>query len=423
VKNSWVLVTAVRFLKNRKATRGLATALLSSAGIAAGVAALIVVLSVMNGFQLGFIDDILEISSYHIRLRSEVELSDELLIRLQEFAEVRSIVPFADSQTLVYGEFSGLEACRLRGVPDSVGQIDPGFINQLNIIEGGIDPSIPRSIVLGNELAAKLAAGPGSQVSLLTLSGSGFKSLNPETVSFTVTGIFESGYYQYDRGLAVISLQDARELSGINGGSFYGIKLQSKGSVNRAMVKMKSILGNEGISLDSWKEYNSSFFGTLRTEKLVMILLLCLIFLVTGFNTYHSLKRAIYEKREQIAVLRTLGASPKNVRRIFIIDGALIGFGGGTFGVVVGLLIAGNINTVFDFVEGVINLALRWIGGFQDMSFFSPVYFYLTAVPTRILFAEILGIFLAGFLSSLGAAYIASRKISEIRPSQVLRYE
>ena len=161
-----------------------------------------------------------------------------------------------------------------------------------------------------------------------------------------------------------------------------------------------------------------------------MTLLLGLIFLVTGFNTYHSLKRAIFEKREQIAVLRTLGAHPGAVRGIFVFDGFFIGVAGATAGVVIGLLVAGNINGVFAIIENVLNTIIGWVSrlpstgdGAHQVAFFSPVYFYLTKVPIRMVYAEVIGIFVAGVTSSLLAAYLASRRISSIQPAKVLRYE
>jgi lipoprotein-releasing system permease protein len=431
VTGSWVVYTAYRFLKNRRATRGLATALLSSGGIAAGVAALIIVISVMNGFQLGFIEDILEISSYHLRLETDLPLPDGMLASLRETTGVKSIVPMAETQTLIIGTRDGLGSCRVRGVPGDIVDMDPGFVRQLNIVEGSLDASSPRSVILGRELANSLAVGPGSEISLLTLSGGALGGLTPETIAFSVTGIFECGYYQYDRSLAVVSIPAVKDLTGAPIRSLYGIKLDRRNSMERPIGRLKAQLGELDHDLVSWRTFNSSFFGTLRTEKLVMMFLLGLIFLVTGFNTYHSLKRAIYEKREQIAVLRTLGARPSEVRWIFVFDGLLIGMAGGFAGVVIGLLLAGNINQVFSVIEAVVNTAIGWgariapsgAGTVRGVSFFSPVYFYLTEVPIRVLYTEVLGVFVLGVASSLLSSFLASKRITGITPAEVLRYE
>ena len=428
---SWVIYTAYRFLKNRRATRGLATALLSSGGIAAGVAALIVVVSVMNGFQLGFIEDILEISSYHVRLETEDPLPDGMLVSLRDTIGVKAVVPMAETQTLIIGARDGLGSCRVRGVPADIAEMDPDFLSQLNIVEGSLDAVSPRSIVLGRELAASLAVGIGSQVSLLTLAGGALGGLTPETIPFIVTGIFECGYYQYDRSLAVVSIAAVNELTGAPISPLYGIKLDRRNSMERPIGRIGAQLQGFDYRLVSWRAFNSSFFGTLRTEKLVMMFLLGLIFLVTGFNTYHSLKRAIYEKREQIAVLRTLGARPSDVRWIFVFDGLLIGMAGGFAGLVIGLLLAGNINGVFTAIEVVVNTVIGWaarmapsgVGSAQGVAFFSPVYFYLTEVPIRVLYIEVLGVFALGVGSSILSSFLASRRITGITPAEVLRYE
>ncbi len=429
MKSSWMVFTALKFLKNRRATRGFATAALSSVGVAIGVAALIVVLAVMNGFQLGFIEDILEINSYHIRIRTSKELPPALLSAVKNAKGVRTIVRIEETQTLIHGELSALQACRVRGVPGDIISRDPDFINQLDIVSGSIDPSLPNGILLGSELAASILARPGSTVSLLTLAGTA-GSFAPETIDFVVTGIFECGYYQYDRSMAVVGLKAVNELAGEGNDFMYGIKLTNRNALDRGLAHIAEALTGVRYEAETWRDFNRSFFGALRTEKLVMVLLLSLIFLVTGFNTYHSLKRAIFEKREQIAVLRALGARPREVRRVFILNGAVIGMTGAIVGLVLGLLLAGNINSVFRIIEVVINGIIGWISntlaagsGTAKVSFFSPVYFYLTEVPVRILYFEAAGIFAFGVYSSLGAAHLASRRISEIKPARVLRYE
>lgn len=425
---SWVLFTAAKFLKNRRATRGLATAVLSAIGVAVGVAALIVVLAVMNGFQLGFIEDILGINSYHIRIQTTEELPSDILRELENARRIQAVVKIKETQTLIHADYSNLQSCRVRGVSDDIHVRDPGFVKQLNMVAGVLDPSA--GIVLGRELAASIGAGLGSTVSLLTLVGTAPGLFSPETLDYPVVGIFECGYYQYDRSLAVVSLSAVDDLAGESDRYLYGVKLDNRNALERALAQIEDILLGFSYETDTWRDFNRSFFGALRTEKLVMILLLSLIFLVTGFNTYHSLKRAIFEKREQIAVLRTLGARPREVRWIFILNGAAIGAAGASAGILLGLLLAGNINDVFGFIETIANGVISWVSNSlmagsrsPQVSFFSPVYFYLTEVPIRILYIEVAGIFAFGVYSSLAAAYLASKRISEIKPARVLRYE
>ena len=298
----WVLFTATKFLKNRRATRGLATTILSSVGVAVGVAALIVVLAVMNGFQLGFIEDILGIHSYHIRIRTGEELTPETVSTIEEARGIRALVRIEETQTLIHGEFSNLQSCRIRGVPEDILIRDPDFVNQLNIVSGAIDPDTTNSIVLGRELASAIGAGVGSTASLLTLAGVAAGSYTPQTIDFVVTGIFECGYYQYDRSLAVVPMAATEQL-GKTDDYLYGIKLDNRNALERGSAQISNALIGTRYEIDTWRNFNRSFFSALRTEKLVMIVLLSLIFLVTGFNTYHSLKRAVFEKRDPRAFL------------------------------------------------------------------------------------------------------------------------
>ncbi|MAG13299.1 MAG: hypothetical protein CMN78_01755 [Spirochaetales bacterium] len=424
---SWIVMTAGRFLKNRRSTRGLAASYLSIAGIAVGVMALLVVLSVMNGFQMGFIDDILEISSYHIRVTTNRELRPDFLKIIRLKKGVRAMVVIADTHTLIQSAFSGLETCKIRGVPPLIEDYDQGFLDQLNVNQGVFEVDRPNTIVLGSELAAALGIAPGMRVSVFTLAGAGFTSLTPEQVELSVTGLFSSGYYDFDRSFAVVSLDTLFSLEPETGSHTYGIKLTKRSDVTAFAKSLAALPELENASIDSWQSYNEAFFTALRTEKLAMVFLLSLIFVVSGFNTYHALKRAIFEKREQIALLRAVGASPRGVQLVFVLDGFLIGAIGGLFGLLAGLLIAGNINAVFSLTERLVNWIIRllspFLGAAGGIAIFSPVYFYLSEVPLRILAAETICIFLFAVCSSLTASYLAARRISLINPAQVLRYE
>ena len=427
MKISWIVVTAGRFLKNRKSTRGLAAASLSIAGITVGVIALVVVLSVMNGFQMGFIDDILEISSYHIRIKLNHQLSDDVIRSIRQQAGVRTMVEFGDTYTLMQSNFSGFESCKIRGIPRQIEVHDPGFFEQLNITRGAVDDTKADTIVLGAELASALGVGLGMKVSLFTLAGTDFRSLLPEHVEFTVTGLFSSGYYEFDRSLAIVSLDTLRVLAPDRNDYTYGIKLVRRSNVGGFEKNLAQLPELKSAVIESWQSYNSAFFAALRTEKLAMVFLLSLIFIVSGFNTFHALKRAIFEKREQIALLRAVGASPNSVQLIFVLDGLFIGIVGGFLGLLLGLLTAGNINIIFALTERLANWLISLLnplfGTGGAVSIFSPSYFYLTEVPLRILVSETIYIFLFAVSTSLLASYLAARRISLINPAQVLRYE
>jgi lipoprotein-releasing system permease protein len=190
--------------------------------------------------------------------------------------------------------------------------------------------------------------------------------------------------------------------------------------------------GYEGVKLSSWRDYNRSFFGALRTEKLFMFILVGLIFIVVGLNIFQAQRRSVLQRREEIGLLRAIGGTEKEVRFVFVCDGAIIGFTGAAIGLVLGLLISANIQDFFTLVENIVNSvrgAFNTLAGFFGLgragrfAVFSPSIFYIKEIPSRILPFEVIIIFLFGFLSALAAAWFAARKIIKIQPAEVLRYE
>ena len=206
------------------------------------------------------------------------------------------------------------------------------------------------------------------------------------------------------------------------------------------MNEIKNVLANMGIdsnsgsvSIRSWRDYNRAFFGALRTEKLMMFILVGLIFIVVGLNIFQAQRRLVLERREEIGLLRALGGRDSAVRLIFVWDGVIIGFAGAGLGMGIGLLIAFHIPVFFSVLEKIVNFFislansfLGWLGGSsgaEEFSIFSPQVFYIKEIPSRVIPHEVLLIFLFGFLSALLAAWFASGKVSGTRPAEVLRYE
>jgi lipoprotein-releasing system permease protein len=191
--------------------------------------------------------------------------------------------------------------------------------------------------------------------------------------------------------------------------------------------------GGHEFSLRSWRDYNRSFFGALRTEKLMMFILVGLIFIVVGLNIFQAQRRLVLERREEIALLRALGASDTAVRLVFVWDGFIIGLAGSVLGLVPGLLIAFHIPAFFSFLEGAVNLFISFINfisdyfganaGTEEFAVFSPRIFYIKEIPSRVIPREAVLIFLFGFFSALLAAWFASGKVSGAKPAEVLRYE
>ncbi len=433
MKMSWLFFLSSRYFKTRRKEKGHTASILSVAGIAVGVMTLIAVIAVMNGFQAGTIQGILEINSYHLQITWEKESAAtfNLQNRIGKLSGIRAILPFREYRTLIRGYFPGNTGALIRALPKNPYQYDPALVSYLGLEEGAFDLRETGSIVLGKGLARELGVFLGETVQLVTFGGKGFTSLAPVEKSFTVTGIFQSGYQEFDIGWGFISIEDARELFSQESSLVWGIKLNDRYRDKGAINRIRKILPGESGEIVSWREYNRSIFGALRMEKVMMMVLIGLIFVVVGTNIYQSLRRTVYERTEEIGVLKAMGASPRGVSSVFLLDSFYIGFSGAAIGTVLGLLVSVNINGVFRFAEDTVNLIISIAGGLfpglglggEEFSIFSPAYFYLTKVPVRILFSETLLIFLFALLSSVAAAFFASRHAARIKPAKVMRYE
>ncbi len=437
MKLRFVLFIGLRYFKAKRKSSGLASSLLSMIGVGVGVMALTSVLGVMNGFQLGFIESILEISSYHLQIKVGEGAKKERFAELENLRGIQSVISFTESQAIAEGKYVRQRGCRVRGLPVDILKRDPGFRNSLEITEGVFDLGPPNSIVIGAELARHLGLTVGEKIVLTALAGDSSGKLAPAKESFIISALFRSGYYEYDLGLAFVSSETAQNYFWPEKESLFtlGIKLEDRFQLKEAEESIIAAIGEapgSGYRLVTWRDYNRAFFGALRMEKIIMMLLIGLIFIVVGFNIYHTLKRTVRERYEEIALLKAIGAPADTIKNIFILDGFLIGCLGSGVGMALGLLIAGNINEVFSIVEKLMNLFLGVIEvlfaalyrpGIGEFSIFSPAYFYLIEVPSRVLFHEALLILLLGLLSATMAAYFASQRVADIKPVQVLQYE
>ncbi len=417
----WVLFVARRHVRTRRREKGNATTIFAVLGIAAGAMTLVAVLSVMNGFQLGTIEDILEIDSYHLRVEPATAPST-----IRQTAGVAAAIPFLDVEVLATGFFRDLQAIRVRALPNDVGRHDAEFRNAFDMVAGVFDLESERSIVVGNELARGLGVSPGDTVELISLEGDDLAS--GTTVELTVTGSFRSGYLDFDRGWAFVSLDTASDTLGSQRRPTVGVKLHDRYNDAVVAARLQQALGGDA-KVTSWRSYNRSIFGALRLEKNLMTMLIGLIFLVVAGNMLQSLRRSVVERAEEISILKALGAPPRSIQLIFIGEGVIIGLVGGVLGVALGLLIATNVNGIFRlaeiFVNGVLSLFSRIVGTVTSSGFtlFSPRYFYITEVPAEIVVGEIIGIFLFALACASAAALLASTRVSRIRPAEVLRNE
>lgn len=429
MKTAWIFFVALRYFRTKKKRKRVTVSLLSTLGIGIGVMALVTVMGVMNGFQIGFIEDIINISSYHLMVKPPNPWGDaEVENLLKSRKDLVAVVPLNDHETILAGSFANPETISLRGLNPGVEREDASLINQLEIREGSFDLSRPGNIIIGTQMALALTVSIGDTLGVYSLNLGGPRGIAMEIRDFTVSGIFDSGYYQFDRALGFISLEDAESLSPASFNLSYGIKIQNRYRDRRVLKELKEVLP-EGWEVLSWRDYNRSFFSALRMEKLMLIVFLGLIFIVVGVNIRHFLRREIVERKEEIGILRSLGASPETIRAIFSLEGFIIGIFGALGGLVFGLLITMNINPIFQFTENAVNLVLYFAstvfsgmsGVTEQFSIFSPAYFYIKEIPATLLPLEVIGtVFFAVFVSTL-AAYSASAAVSSIAPARVLR--
>jgi lipoprotein-releasing system permease protein len=444
MKPPLALLIAARYFRTKRRDTGNASSLLSVAGIAIGVMTLTVVLAVMNGFQLGFIDNIVEISSYHFQIHADPagmregaapELDAGRVTNIRSVSGVTAVVPFVERQALVEGVFQRPRACTVRAVPPELFSLDPVQAGMLSLRDGAFSLSDPRSLVIGSELAAAMGARVGDPLSLTSYATGAGGRPSPRRDSFRVSGIFHTGYYDFDTGLVFMSLGAADTLYGA-GASLprtWGVKIANRFDDARPLRAVSALLSGTGFSVESWRFYNRSFFDALFMEKLMMMVLIGIIFIVVGFNVYHSLRRSVFERMEEIAVLKAVGVPPRRVQAIFILEGLFIGLAGGAAGLTAGLVLSVNVSGVFSMVEGMVNWVLRlervllapFVSGETGGSFaiFSPTYFYLAQVPSHVYLREAFLVIFFAVAACTGAAWAASRAISRFRPSEVLRNE
>ena len=347
IKNfRWISAVSRRFARVDRKGRSAVTSTLATLGICFGVMTLTVVMSVMNGFQMSFIDAILEVSSYHLRaVEVPAEEENALLEACKADKHVLSCHPFYEAQALMTGEKGGALAVNVRAAGEEIYSEDQGFRRELKMLSGRFEFPQADSIVLGSTLARNLGVRIGSTVNLLVMSGGSDVELFSSDRLFTVTGIFTTGYSEINSGYAFVGTEAAEKYFGSSAKKIWGIKLKSYDDDLRAVTSLKKKLPD--LNIMSWRSFNRTFFGALRIEKNMLLLLVALIFVVVAINIYNGMRRLVFERRTEIAVLSALGAKKRGIKSIFIMRGFIMGTVGALAGVALGILISLNTDLVF----------------------------------------------------------------------------
>ncbi|HET8690612.1 MAG TPA: lipoprotein-releasing ABC transporter permease subunit [Steroidobacteraceae bacterium] len=382
----------------------------SLAGIALGVAALIAILSVMNGFEGELRTRLLSLSAHAtLPAAPDAEALRQLAERAREQPGVVSAEPFVEVQGLL-SNGSTLSGAVLRGIDARDFRAGTPLADAM--IAGDLAALTAGSgrVVLGRVLAAQLRAAEGTPVSLLLLRAGADGALAPRIGGFTTSGEFEIGLADHDSTLAFASLEDVAALAGPSATAGVRVFYADPFDAPARTPALASALGLRGAT--DWTGEHTAYFRAIRIEKAMMAVILLLIVAVAAFNIVASLVMVVSEKRNDIAILRTLGFSRGGVVSTFIVQGTLIGWIGAVAGILLGVVLALNAG---DIVQ-----ALERLFGFQV---FDPAIYYISRVPSELRAVDVLVVSAIAFALTLLATVYPARKAAATEPAEALRYE
>lgn len=387
---------------------------ISMAGIALGVMALIVVLSVMNGFQEELRGRILGVASHMEISGPGGQLADwpGLAAQVARHPEVRGTAPYVTGQALLAAG-SETKGALVRGLlPGEEGKVAE-FAGHMK--SGRLDALRPGefNIILGQDLARSLGVFPGDKVAVIAPQGVVTPAgMLPRMKQFNVAGIFQMGMYEYDAGLALVHLEDAQKLYRL-GDMTSGLRVKLA-DMDRAPWVLRelarSLTGDYYLS--DWTMSHANFFQAVQIEKRMMFIILTLIVAVAAFNIISTLVMAVTDKQADIAILRTLGASPRSIMAIFMVQGSLIGVIGTLAGVVSGVLLALNVETVVPWIEQAVGMDL-----------FPADVYYISELPSKLNWTDVWTIGGVALVLAFLATLYPSWRAANTEPAEALRYE
>jgi lipoprotein-releasing system permease protein len=404
---------AARYVHSRR-RRGFISfiSLASMLGIALGVAALIVILSVMNGFETELRTRLLSMTDHAsvTASRDGIEAWETLAGELGGLPNVAAVSPFVNVEAMI-GAAGRLRPVLIRGIlpGDDTNALDVERFLRV----GGLETLQPggQRMIVGRVLALSLGVDVGSRLNVLVPEFTE-RGITPRLRSFVVSGIFEAGIQDHDANLALIHLSDASGISGLAGRpEGLGIRLVDPLDVGRLAAGVGGLLTPE-LSYSDWTVENRNYFRAIRIEKTMMTVLLLMIVAVAAFNIVASLVMLVTDKERDIAILRTYGLEPKRVARIFMLQGSAIGAVGTMAGVALGLMLAFNVESIVPWLEATFN--------FQIMP--GDVY-YVTEIPSEVQWLDVVVTPTLALLVSMLATLYPARRAAAIAPAEALRYE
>jgi len=418
------LLIGLRYLRaKRKSTFISIITFISTAGVALGVLALIVVLAVMTGFEEDLKDKILGTNAHVVVLSNSGEIRDYTagMAKLKKVPGVVAATPFIYSQVML-STGANVSGVVLRGIEP---QTDVSVTNlSKSLVEGKL-PDVERSlpgkaggpplpgVIIGKELAKNLNLFLGDTVNVISPLGNITPfGMAPKMKRFRVAGLFNTGMYEYDSTLAYVGLREAQEFLSL-GSAVTGIQLKVRDVYHADGIaqEINRIYGFEYFARD-WMRMNKNILFALKTEKMVMFIILTLIVLVAAFGIASTLFMVVMEKTKDIAILKSMGATSRSIMKIFVLEGLIIGIAGTVVGVLGGLLVSFNLASI--------------VGGIQKVTgfeLFSRDVYYLDRFPSQVVPSDVILISLTAVLISFVATLYPSWQGSRLPPAEALRYE
>ncbi len=377
--------------------------------------ALITVMSVMNGFHKEIRTRILGVAS-HIQVSGVNEkLTDWQGVANEaiKHSQVEAAAPYISAQGMV--SFNQVvRGVLVRGVLPNTEDKVADFSQMM--IRGKLNSLVPGEfgIVVGAQLAQSLGVSKGNKIILISPQGQMTPvGIMPRLKQFTITGIFKAGHFEYDSTLALIHMTDAQKLYRMDNNQVSGVRLKLQDLFQAQQVVQDLIpMISSPTLISDWTSQHANYFRAIEIEKRMLSLMLGLLILVAAFNIVSTLVMAVTDKQPDIAILRTLGASPRSIMKIFIIQGTLIGVFGTILGVIGGTLLAFNVDSVIAFIEYLFTV-----------QFLSSEVYYISEVPSDPHFVDIVTVAVLSFGLTILATIYPSYRASKVNPVEALRYE
>ena len=414
------LLIGLRYLKaKRKSTFISIITFISTAGVTLGVMALIVVLAVMTGFERDLKEKILGTNAHLVVIRSGAAMEDYrgLMERLKQLPGVQAATPFIYNQVML-STGKAVSGVVLRGIDPvtdrQVTRLSNAVVHgSMDQLEPGVSSGADPGLMIGRELARHLNLSLGDRVNVVSPLGSITPlGMMPKLKPFRVVAIFNTGMFEYDSTLAYVSLTQAQRFFDL-GDTVTGIQLKVADvyATTELAQRINREFGPELYARD-WMQMNKNILFALKTEKVVMFIILTLIVLVAAFGIASTLFMVVMEKTKDIAILKTMGARSGSIMKIFVLEGLIIGVVGTALGLLSGLLIADNLEPIIGMVQKV-----------TGKNFFSKEIYYLDHFPSHIVTSDVLTVALTAILISFLATLYPAWSASRMLPAEALRYE